>query len=218
MIRSNILSANFSDEYKCKSIMKTYDYGKDNLAVIHDVIEDYDSMDEKERQKQILLHFEHIKRFLHLTDKQLLDKVLGDKINVREYEYIRKIPTYRDSTIELMIKHDIVGMTGKVDWTIADIAEVFRTRKDDIMERLYLYTDEYYIEKKEERKRSIKIFKSLYEDAEYDKEGNLKQSEAVVNFINEYLESDKEYDCKVFFNDKPIVILLHPSQPDLQLT
>lgn len=177
MIRSNILSANFSDEYKCKSM-----------------------------QKQILLHFEHIKRYLHLTDKQLLDKVLGDKINVREYEYIRKIPTYRDSTIELMIKHDIVGMTGKTDWTIADIAEVFRTRKDDIMERLYLYTDEYNIEKKEKRKRSIKLFKTLYEDAEYDKEGNLKQSEAVVNFINEYLESDKEYDCKVFFNDKPIVI------------
>ena len=43
MIRSNILCADFSDEYKCRSIMKTFDYGKDNLAVIHDVIENYDS-------------------------------------------------------------------------------------------------------------------------------------------------------------------------------
>jgi hypothetical protein len=206
MIRSNILGANFSDEYKCKSIMKTYDYGKDNLAVIHDVIEDYDSLGEEEQHKQILLHFEHIKRFLHLTDKQLLDKVLGDKINVREYEYICKIPTYRDNTIELMIKHDIVGMTGKSDWTIDDITEIFRTRKDNIMERLYLYTNEYNIEDEKERKRSNKIFKSLYEDDEWDKEGNLKQSEALVNFINEYLASDKEHNCEVFFNDKPIVI------------
>ena len=61
MIRSNILCADFSDEYKCRSIMKTFDYGKDNLAVIRDVIENYDSLSEEEQKKQILLHFVHIK-------------------------------------------------------------------------------------------------------------------------------------------------------------
>ena len=61
MIRSNILCADFSDEYKCRSIMKTFDYGKDNLAVIRDAIENYDSLSEEEQKKQILLHFVHIK-------------------------------------------------------------------------------------------------------------------------------------------------------------
>lgn len=145
MIKNNILCADFSDEYKCKSIMKTFDYGKDNLAVIHDVIENYDSLSEEEQKKQILLHFAHIKRALNITDKQLLDKILNDKINVREYEYIRKIPTYKPHTIEKMIKYDIVKMTGKQDWTIDDIAEVFKNRKDEIMERLCLYTNEEYI-------------------------------------------------------------------------
>ena len=68
MIRSNILCADFSDEYKCRSIMKTFDYGKDNLAVIHDAIENYDSLSEEEQKKQILLHFEHIKKALNMTD------------------------------------------------------------------------------------------------------------------------------------------------------
>ena len=134
MIRSNILCADFSDEYKCRSIMKTFDYGKDNLAVIHDVIENYDNLSEEEQKKQILLHFAHIKRALNITDKQLLDKILNDKINAREYEYIRKIPTYKPRTIEKMIKYDIVKMTGKKDWTIDDIEEGFKTRKDEIMD------------------------------------------------------------------------------------
>lgn len=145
--------------------MKTYDYGKDNLAVIHDVIEDYDSLGEEEQHKQILLHFAHIKRALNITDKQLLDKVLGDKINIREYEYIRKIPTYKPRTIEKMIKYDIVKMTDKKDWTIDDIEEVFKTKKNEIMERLCLYTNEEYVADEKENKdsKSKKIFKNLYE-------------------------------------------------------
>lgn len=119
--------------------MKTYDYGKDNLAVIHDVIEDYDSLGEEEQHKQILLHFAHIKRALNITDKQLLDKVLGDKINIREYEYIRKIPTYKPRTIEKMIKYDIVKMTDKKDWTIDDIEEVFKTKKMNHGATLLIY-------------------------------------------------------------------------------
>lgn len=165
MIRSNILCADFSDEYKCRSIMGAFDYGKDNLAVIHDVIENYDSLSEEEQKKQILLHFAHIKRTLNITDKQLLDKILNDKINAREYEYIRKIPTYKPRTIEKMIKYDIVKMTGKKDWTIDDIEEVFKTRKDEIMERLCLYTNEEYVADDKENKdsKSKKIFKNLYE-------------------------------------------------------
>ena len=162
MIRSNILCADFSDEYKCKSIMGAFDYGKDNLAVIHDVIENYDSLSEEEQKKQILLHFAHIKRALNITDKQLLDKILNEKINVREYEYILKIPTYKPRTIERMIKYDIVKMTGKKDWTIDDIAEVFKTRKNEIMERLCLYTNEEYVVDDKENKdsKSKKIFKN----------------------------------------------------------
>ena len=149
MIRSNILCADFSDEYKCRSIMKTFDYGKDNLAVIHDVIENYDNLSEEEQKKQILLHFAHIKRALNITDKQLLDKILNDKINAREYEYIRKKNYVKYASgwknHKKMIKYDIVKMTGKKDWTIDDIEEVFKTRKDEIMERLCLYTNEEYI-------------------------------------------------------------------------
>ena len=163
MIRSNILCADFSDEYKCRSIMKTFDYGKDNLAVIRDVIENYDSLSEEEQKKQILLHFAHIKRALNITDKQLLDKILNDKINAREYEYIRKIPTYKPRTIEKMIKYDIVKMTGKKDWTIDDIEEVFKTRKDEIMERLCLYTNEEYVaDDKENRIARAKRFSKIY--------------------------------------------------------
>lgn len=199
MIRSNILCADFSDEYKCRSIMKTFDYGKDNLAVIHDVIENYDSLSEEEQKKQILLHFAHIKRALNITDKQLLDKILNDKINVREYEYIRKIPTYKPRTIEKMIKYDIVKMTGKKDWTIDDIEEVFKTRKDEIMERLCLYTNEEYIaDEKNKDRKSKKIFKNLYEVDSYDKDGNPKKSESLVNFIREYLNDTKQdRDCEV---------------------
>ena len=72
MIRSNILCADFSDEYKCRSIMKTFDYGKDNLAVIRDVIENYDNLSEEEQKKQILLHFAHIKRALNILINVLI--------------------------------------------------------------------------------------------------------------------------------------------------
>lgn len=206
MIRNNILSADFSDEYKCKNIKKMFDYGKDNLAVINDVIEGYDSLSEEEQKEQILLHFDHIKRALNITNKQLLDKVLNDKINVREYEYIRKIPTYKPRTIELMIKYDIVNMTGKKDWTIADIEEVFKTRHSEIIELLHLYTGEHNV-KEEKNERTKKILKCLYEADSCDKDGNPKRSEALVNFIQEYLNDTKQdRDCEVFFNDKPIVI------------
>ena len=209
MIRSNILCADFSDEYKCKSIMGAFDYGKDNLAVIHDVIENYDSLSEEEQKKQILLHFAHIKRALNITDKQLLDKILNDKINVNEYKYISNMYKYKPRTIERMIKYDIVKMTGKKDWTIDDVAEVFKTRKNEIMERLCLYTNEEYIADEKENKdsKSKKIFKNLYEADSYDKDGNPKRSEALVNFIQEYLnDTNQDRDCEVFFNDKPIII------------
>lgn len=142
----------------------------------------------------------------NFSDKYKCDNILG----VFNYggdnsAIIEKIRGYKDSTIELLIKYDIVKMIGKDDWIIKDVTEIFRTRKADIMKKLYSYTGE---DEKTEKKnsRSEKIFKSLYEDDSYDSNGDLKKSESLVNFINEYMESEKDYQCEVFFNDKPIVI------------
>ena len=203
MIRNDLTAINFNDKYSCDSILGAYKYGRVNLTILKDAIADYEKLTEEEQNQQIIKMFAHIKDALECTDEELIEKIRNDSIELKKYEYIKKVRGFSRFTIELLLKYDIVKMTNKADWTMEDITDVFKNHKEDIMKRLHLYTGEQGgIDKKGEPTDTIsqRIFKGLYEE-------NKPRSNAKVNFINEYLLSDKQdYDCEVFFNDKPIVI------------
>lgn len=204
MLEKDLTKINFNDKYNCDNIIGIYKYGRDNLTILKEAIADYENLTEEEQRKQIIEKFDYVGTALNCTDKKLVDLIRNDGIELRKYEYIKKMRSYSRFSVELMVKYDIVKMTNNQNWTMEDITDVFRDRKEDIMKLLHLYTgEEEGIDEKGKPidKVSQKIFKNLYE------ENKPKGSNATVNFINEYLESDKQdYDCEVFFNDKPIYI------------
>lgn len=208
MISNDLIAINFNDKYVCDNILGVYKYGRDNLTILKEIIENYDTLDEEEQNKQIVEKFFYVKRALRCTDNELVEQIKNDSIKLRLYEYLKKMigsedkKPYSKKTIELLLRYDIVKMTKKSDWNMEDITRVFVDHKKEIMQRLHLYTGE--CEGKDDRgkptdEKSQGIFKRLYE--------NKENSNATVNFINEFLQSDKkDYDCEVFFNDKPIII------------
>lgn len=209
MINGNITKADFSDKYRCDNILGIYKYGRDNSVILKKAIENYDKLSEEEQNKSIMEKFSFVKRAVPCSDEELVESIKNETLQLSQYEYLRKTPTYSDITIELLVKYDIVKMTKKSNWTMEDITKVFETNKKKIMERLYLYTGE--TEQKSDKNSSSKKEETRAEKIYNRLCGNntAKKSETtpVVEFINEFLSSDKQdYDCRVFFNDKPIVI------------
>lgn len=206
LIRGNITKANFNDKYTCDNILGAYKYGRDNSVILKKAIDGYDKMSDEEQYKNIAEKFSYIKRAVPCSDDELVESIKDDKIQLSEYEYLRKTPGYSEETIELLVRYDIVNMIKKENWTIEDVTKVFINHKKKIMERLYLYTGETETKPdkngtKEETKAE-KIYNRLY--VEKVKDGKFTPK---VNFINEYLSSEKQdYDCEVFFDDKPIII------------
>lgn len=194
LIIGDITKVNFSDKYRCDSILGKYKYGRDNSVILKNSIKGYEKMSEEEQNKSIIECFSYIRRAVDCKEEELPTLIKTEKIPLSEYEYLEKTPGYKDMTIELLVKHDVINMINKMDWTMEDVTEIFATQKDKIMERIRLYTGE----NKTKCDRSNEIFKKLY---------NPDNDDCVVNFINEFLSSEKQdYDCRTFFNDKPIYI------------
>lgn len=191
-------NVNFCDKYYCDNILGVYKYGRDNSVILKAAIEDYDKLTEEEQNKVILEKFSYVKREVPYSDEELIEAIRNEDLKLVQYEYLRKMPGYSDYTIELMVKYDVIKMINKADWTMEDVTEIFTTREDDILKRIMLYTGETKTDDKDSDKRSKKILKRLYDK---------NSDECTVKFINEFLASDKKnYDCRVFFNEKPIVI------------
>lgn len=209
LINGNITKADFSDKYRCDNILGVYKYGRDNSVILKKAIDGYDKLSEEEQFQSIVEKFSFVKRAVPCSDEELVESIKNETLQLSQYGYLRKTPTYSDITIELLVKYDIVKMTKKSNWTMEDITKVFETHKNKIMERLYLYTGE--TEQKSDKNSSSKKEETRAEKIYNRLCGNntAKKSETtpVVEFINEFLSSDKQdYDCRVFFNDKPIVI------------
>lgn len=191
MISGDITKANFSDKYICDNILGKYEYGRDNSAILHKAIENYDKLSEEEQNENIISKFSYVKRAVTYSDTELIDAIRNNDLQLSQYEYLRKVAGYSNYTIELLARYDVIKMIDKEDWNMDDVTNMFISRSDDIKNRIMLYTDG-------DEERTKKIFNRLY-----DKDND----SCVVNFINKFLVSDKkDYDCKVFFNDKPIVI------------
>lgn len=194
LIIGDITKVNFSDKYRCDSILGKYKYGRDNSVILKNTIKGYEKMSEEEQNKSIIECFSYIRRAMDCKEEELPTLIKTAKIPLSEYEYLEKTPGYKDMTIELLVKYDVINMINKADWTMEDVTKIFATQKDKIMERIRLYTGE----NKTNCDRSKEIFKKLY---------NPDNDDCVVNFINEFLSSEKQdYDCRTFFNDKPIYI------------
>lgn len=208
LIKGNITKADFSDKYRCDNILGVYKYGRDNSVILKKAIDGYDKVSEEEQFQSIVEKFSFVKRAVPCSDEELVESIKNEMLQLSQYEYLRKTPTYSDMTIELLVKYDIVKMTKKANWTMEDITKVFDTHKKKIMERLYLYTGETEQKSdksssKKEETRAEKIYNRLCGN------NTTKKSETTptVEFINEFLASEKQdYDCKVFFNDNPITI------------
>lgn len=208
LINGNITKADFSDKYRCDNILGVYKYGRDNSVILKKAIDGYDKLSEEEQFQSIVEKFSFVKRAVPCSDEELVESIKNETLQLSQYEYLRKTPTYSDMTIELLVKYDIVKMTKKANWTMEDITKVFDAHKKKIMERLYLYTGETEQKSdksssKKEETRAEKIYNRLCGN------NTTKKSETTptVEFINEFLASEKQdYDCKVFFNDNPITI------------
>ena len=193
----------FSDKYTCDEILGVYRYGRSNSVILKEAIKDYDKLDEAGQDKQILENFAHIKRVVDYSDEKLVDAIRNEEIKLYEYEYLLKMPGFSNITIALLVKYDVIKMINKSDWNMKDVTDIFRNRKKDVMQKIIMYTGD----SDPKSKRNEKIFKRLYEEDTYTEDGKLKESAAEVNQINRYLQSDKkDYDCRVFFNEKPITI------------
>lgn len=193
----------FSDKYTCDEILGVYRYGRSNSVILKEAIKDYDKLDEAGQDKQILENFVYIKRAVDYSDEKLVGAIKSEEIKLYEYEYLLKTPGFSNITIALLVKYDVIKMINKSDWNMKDVTDIFINRKKDIMQRIMIYTGD----SDTKSKRNEKIFKRLYEDDTYTEDGKLKESAAEVNQINRYLQSDKkDYDCRVFFNEKPITI------------
>ena len=193
----------FSDKYTCDEILGVYRYGRSNSVILKETIKDYDKLDEAGQDKQILENFAYIKRAVDYSDEKLVGAIKSEEIKLYEYEYLLKTPGFSNITIALLVKYDVIKMINKSDWNMKDVTDIFINRKKDIMQRIMIYTGD----SDTKSKRNEKIFKRLYEDDTYTEDGKLKESAAEVNQINRYLQSDKkDYDCRVFFNEKPITI------------
>lgn len=200
LINGDITKAIFNDRYACDNILGKYKYGRNNSVILKAAIKDYDKLSEEEQNKLILDKFSYVRREVVYSDEGFIEAIRNENLKLVQYEYLRKMPGYSDYTIELMVKYDVIKMINKPDWTMEDVTEIFTTKKDEVMKRIMLYTGETKTDDKDSDKRSKKIFKRLYDE---------KSNECTVNFINEFLalDSDKQvYDCRVFFNEKPIVI------------
>lgn len=196
LIKGDITKASFNDKYVCDNILGVYKYGRDNSVILKAAIKDYDKLSEEEQKKAILEKFSYIKREVTCSDEELIEAIKNEDLKLVQYEYLRKMPGFSDYTIELMVKYDVIKMINKPDWTMQDVTEIFTTKKDEVMKRIMIYTGET----KTDDKRSKKILKRLYDE---------NNDECTVNFINEFLDLDsdkQDYDCRVFFNEKPIVI------------
>ena len=193
----------FSDKYTCDEILGVYRYGRSNSVILKEVIKDYDKLDEAGQDKQILEKFAHIKRAVDYSDEKLVGAIRNEEIKLYEYEYLQNTSRHKDITIALLVKYDVIKMINKSDWDMKDVTDIFRNRKKDVMQKIIMYTGD----SDPKSKRNEKIFKRLYEEDTYTEDGKLKESAAEVNQINRYLQSDKkDYDCRVFFNEKPIII------------
>lgn len=204
MINGNLTKANFSDKYKCDSILGKYQYGRSNSVVLNKAIEKYDKMSEEEQDKNIVEKFSYIKRVVPCSDEDLIKSIKDESLQLSQYEYLRKTPDWSNLTIGLLAKYDVVKMTKKSNWTMEDITKIFNERKNDILKRLYLYTGETETKSnKQEETRAEKIYNRLCDN-------NTKkviEKTPLVNFINDFFASEKQdYDCRVFFNDKSIYI------------
>lgn len=208
LINGNLTKANFSDKYKCDSILGKYQYGRSNSVVLNKAIEGYDKMSEEEQDKNIVEKFSYIKRAVPCSDEDLIKSIKDESLQLSQYEYLKDTPRYSDMTIELLTRYDVVKMTKKSNWTMEDITKIFNERKNDILKRLYLYTGETETksnkqDNKQEETRAEKIYNRLCDN-------NTKkviEKTPLVNFINDFFASEKQdYDCRVFFNDKPIYI------------
>ena len=200
LINGDITKAIFNDRYACDNILGKYKYGRDNSVILKAAIKDYDKLSEEEQNKLILDKFSYVRREVVYSDEEFIEAIRNENLKLVQYEYLRKMPGYSDYTIELMVKYDVIKMINKPDWTMEDVTKIFTTKKDEVMKRIMLYAGETKTDDKDSDKRSKKIFKRLYDE---------KSNECTLNFINEFLDlnSDKQvYDCRVFFNDKPIVI------------
>ncbi len=193
----------FSDKYACDEMLGVYKYGRSNSVILKESIKDYDKLDETEQDKKILENFAYIRRAVDYSDEKLVSAIKSEEIKLYEYEHLLKTPGYFNITIALLVKYDVIKMINKLDWNMEDVTDVFKNRKKDVMQRIMIYTGD----SDPKSKRNEKIFKRLYEEDTYTDDGKLKESVAEVNQINRYLQSDKkDYDCRVFFNDKPITI------------
>lgn len=193
----------FSDKYACDEILGVYRYGRSNSVILKEAIKNYDKLNEAGQDKRILENFAYIKRAVDYSDEKLVDAIRNEEIKLYEYEYLLKTPGFSNITIVLLVKYDVIKMINKSDWNMKDVTDIFINRKKDIMQRIMIYTGD----SDPKNKRNEKIFKRLYEENTYTDDGKLKESVAEVNQINRYLQSDKkDYDCRVFFNEKPIII------------
>ena len=134
LINGNITKADFSDKYRCDNILGVYKYGRDNSVILKKAIEGYDKLSEEEQDKSIVEKFSYVKRAVPCSDEELVESIKNETLQLSQYEYLRKTPTYSDMTIELLVKYDIVKMTKKSNWTMEDITKVFDAHKKKIME------------------------------------------------------------------------------------
>lgn len=197
---------NFGDKYKCENLLGVYKYGRSNSAILKDVtkgIDNFSNLSNEEQQTVLLEKFGYLKRVFNCTDNKLLEIIHGEEFSIAPYEYLSKIHKWAKSTIGLLVRYDIIKKINKTDWTIEDVIHIFQTEEKFVRDRISFYTNDYDANSDKNKK----IFNKMYEPIKYDKTGKVVTSEATVNFINEFFQSEKQdYDCEVFFNDKPIVI------------
>ena len=97
-----------------------------------------------------------------------------------------KTPSSR-SGFEYLVKQDIINEIGKPDWSIDDVSAVFY--KSD-------FVTNCICKHKGIEDTQDKEVKTIFDNIEKD-----------ITYITAFLESDKQdYNYKVFFNDKPIII------------
>lgn len=113
LINGNLTKANFSDKYKCDSILGKYQYGRSNSVVLNKAIEGYDKMSEEEQNKNIVEKFSYIKRAVPCSDEDLIKSIKDESLQLSQYEYLKDTPRYSDMTIELLTRYDVVKMTKK---------------------------------------------------------------------------------------------------------
>lgn len=206
LISQDLTKMNFGDKYKCENLLGVYKYGRSNSAILKDTIkgiDNFSSLSEEEQQTVLLEKFGYLKRVFKCTDDKLLEIIHGEETPVASYEYLSKIHKWAKSTIGLLVRYDIIKKINKPDWTIEDVIHIFQTEEKFVRDRIMFYTNDYDADSDKNKK----IFNKMYEPIKYDETGKVVKSEAAVNFINEFFQSEKQdYDCEVFFNDKPIVI------------